>query len=138
MQFQRDHDPHTYNIRAYAPGKISITAPLSSHEDGGPMEVETIQGSCIITPRQVMADWPPQGIEDLAAEHLAALVELDPEVIILGTGETLQFPAPRLGAALVERQIGLEIMDTAAACRTYNILVAEGRMVVAALMNPPA
>jgi uncharacterized protein len=102
------------------------------------MEMETIQGSCVITPRQVMADWPPQGIEDLAAEHLAALAELDPEVVILGTGEILQFPAPRVGAVLVERQIGLEIMDTAAACRTYNILVAEGRMVVAALMNPPA
>jgi uncharacterized protein len=139
MQFQRDHDPHTYNIRAYAPGEISITVPVANQGgNDGPREMETILGSCVIAPQQILPDWPPQGVEELAEEHLTDLLQLDPELVILGTGEQLQFPSARLGAALIAQQIGLEVMDTAAACRTYNILVAEGRKVVAALMNPPA
>jgi uncharacterized protein len=62
------------------------------------------------------------------------LVALAPEVVLLGTGAALRFPAPGITRALVEARIGLEVMDVQAACRTFNILVAEGRAVAAALL----
>jgi len=61
-------------------------------------------------------------------------VPLQPDIVVLGTGASLRFPHPRLTRALLEQRIGLEVMDTAAACRTFNILAAEGRRVAAALM----
>lgn len=138
MQFQRDHDPSVYNIRAYAPGEITITLPLAGETGAaGPVKLECIQGSFIISPHRLLPDWAPRVVSDLTQQHLAEALALEPELVILGTGSRLQFPAPQVGAALIAQQIGLEVMDTAAACRTYNILVAEGRQVVAALMNPP-
>ena len=70
----------------------------------------------------------------LTAEHLEAVLGESTQVLILGTGTRQHFPAPKVQFALLERGIGLEVMDTGAACRTYNILVSEGRDVVAALL----
>jgi uncharacterized protein len=78
--------------------------------------------------------WDAQGFEQLAAAHFEALARLGVEVVLLGTGATLRFPDPRLSRALAEAGIGLEVMDTQAACRTYNILAAEERRVAAALL----
>lgn len=134
MQFQRDHDPAVYNIRAYAPGEITITLPRAT---SGPVELEAIQGSFVISPQRVLPEWAVRAVDEVTDELLAQLLEWEPELVILGTGERLQFPSPQVSQSLIARQIGLEVMDTAAACRTYNILVAEGRRVVAALINPP-
>ena len=86
----------------------------------------------------VLADrvlpWPVPGIEALVAEHLDAILATRPEVVLLGTGARLRFPAPALAAPLARAGIGLEVMDVPAACRTYNILAAEDRAVVAALV----
>jgi len=86
----------------------------------------------------VLADrvlpWSAQGLERLAPEHFAELAALGVEVVLLGTGATLRFPRPRLTRALLEAGVGLEVMDTQAACRTYNILAAEERRVAAALL----
>lgn len=79
------------------------------------------------------AEWPVSRIEDLSREHLAGF-EQGCDVVLLGTGLRQRFPERSLLRPLLEKRIGVEIMDTAAACRTYNVLLAEGRAVVAALI----
>lgn len=91
-------------------------------------------GSLVVLPQQLIAPWRPQGFADLQAEDFAELAKLPVEIVLLGTGEQLRFPHPRLTRALMEKRIGLETMSTAAACRTYNILMGEGRAVAAALL----
>jgi len=79
-------------------------------------------------------DWAPQRFEDLQAMHLSPLAASGAELVILGTGARLRFTPPAWLSAFAEHRVGLEIMDTAAACRTYNILASEGRKVIAALL----
>ncbi len=93
-----------------------------------------IAGSVIVTPTQMLQDWAPEDFSGVSAACLRLLDELEFEVALLGTGASQQFPADNLVAQFASRGIGLEIMDTAAACRTYNILVAEGRTVAAMLL----
>jgi uncharacterized protein len=90
----------------------------------------------IVTPERIVAGWAPGGFDQLSEADFNALAALEPEVALLGTGATLRFPHPRLTRALVDAGIGLEVMDTPAACRTFNILAAEGRKVAAALFLP--
>ena len=78
--------------------------------------------------------WSVDRFADLAEAHFARLVELGPELVIFCSGERLRFVRPVLMRALIDNRIGIETMDTAAACRTYNVLLAEGRSVVAALL----
>lgn len=145
MQVNQDNDIHSYTIRAYTPGSIALTVPYSldgtlSENAAGqtprPLEMETVAGSFIISPRHLLRDWAPTSIDQLQAEHLQALVELEPELVLLGTGPQLCFPDHSILATLHRQRIGVEVMDTAAACRTYNILMTEGRFVVAGLINP--
>jgi uncharacterized protein len=78
--------------------------------------------------------WTHGGFDELAEGDFAALLRLEPEIVLLGTGATIRFPHPRLMRALTDARIGVEVMDTPAACRTFNILAAEGRKVAAALL----
>jgi uncharacterized protein len=78
--------------------------------------------------------WQVHAFDALAVEHFASLAALAPELVIFGSGGRLRFVRPSLLRPLIERRIGVETMDTAAACRTYNVLIAEGRSVVAALL----
>jgi uncharacterized protein len=78
--------------------------------------------------------WNAPSFESLAPSHFSSLVALRPEVVLFGSGRRLRFPPAPLLRPLIEAGIGFEIMDTAAACRTYNVLLAEGRSVVAALL----
>ena len=136
MKFSLEHDFSAYAIRAYRPGQISITLPARLDADTPqPVAVETLSTSLIISPRQLFRDWPLQDISALCSERILELVNFDPEVVLLGTGQQLEFPSPELLAELYRRRIGVEVMDTAAACRTYNILMNEGRHVVAGLIN---
>lgn len=122
MKIQIDNaDPNANVIRSYAPGQVKI-------RDG------VYQASLIVTPTKIISDWPPQSFDDLHASYFEAVVALAPELVILGTGKYLQFPSPAVTRTLTEASVGLEVMDTGAACRTYNILVSEGRKVVAALL----
>lgn len=82
----------------------------------------------------VRADWPATDFVSLTVAHFDYFLELLPEVILLGTGAQQRFPHPELFRSLIERGIAIEFMDTPAACRTYNILVAEDRKVVAAIL----
>jgi uncharacterized protein len=92
------------------------------------------QPSLLVTPDAILTDWQVDGFSTLTAEHFVHIAEQKPEIVLLGTGARLQFPHPRLSVALQQACVGLEVMDTKAACRTYNILVAEGRRVVVGLL----
>ena len=94
--------------------------------------------SFLLAPDRVIEDWPVTSAEQFdlaAAESIAAL---EPEVVLLGTGARQVFPPREAQAALLRRHIGIEVMDNAAACRTYNLLAGEGRRVIAAIMLPAA
>lgn len=78
--------------------------------------------------------WPVDDFESLDETSFDALLALQPELVIFGSGSRLRFPKPAMLKALMARRIGFEAMDTPAACRTYNVLLAEGRAVVAALL----
>jgi uncharacterized protein len=88
----------------------------------------------VLTPEAIVTEWAPQGFDGLTADDFAGLIAGAPEIVLLGTGPKIRFPHPRLTHALTDARIGLEVMDTPAACRTFNILAAEGRKVLAALL----
>ena len=88
----------------------------------------------IVTPERVVTHWANGGFDALTEADFAAVAALQPEVVLLGTGDAIRFPHPRLTRALTDAGIGLEVMDTPAACRTFNILAAEGRKVAAAIL----
>lgn len=90
--------------------------------------------SLVVSGERLVTDWPARSVEDLGADHFAAILELKPEIVLLGTGPVFRFPEPARLAPLHRAGFGVEVMDTPAACRTYNILLGEGRNVVAALI----
>lgn len=90
--------------------------------------------SLIVLPDRLIEDWEAKTFEQLTTEHFQFILSLRPEMVLFGTGAALRFPHPRLTRSLIESGIGIEVMDTAAACRTYNILSAEERRVAAALL----
>jgi len=90
--------------------------------------------SLVLTPDTIVTGWAPAGFERLTEADFARLLEGRPDVVLFGSGPTLRFPTPGLTRALIDARIGLEVMDTPAACRTYNILAGEGRRVTAALL----
>ena len=145
MQFNFELNPHSYTIRAYGPGSVTVTLPLDTEEPApaavdaiGPgasrLRQEVITQSLVITPGRLIRDWPPQTLADLDEAHLQTLLDLKAEVLLLGCGERLRWPDPAVLAPLMKAGIGYELMDTAAACRTYNILMTDGRRVAAALL----
>ena len=92
------------------------------------------RGSVVLLPDTVIEGFAPKGFDALTEDDFASLLAYEPEMVLLGTGERQRFPHPRLLAALASAQVGVEVMDTRAACRTFNILVAEDRKVAAALI----
>ncbi len=114
-------------------GKNRIEAYSS---DGLWINASRYESSLIVTPDEIITDWPPRSPDDLAVQHIERLIETEPEVLLLGTGARLQFPSNKILEPLVRAQIGFEVMDTGAACRAYNFMVGEGRWVVAALLGP--
>ncbi len=93
-----------------------------------------LTSSFIISRGRLVTDWPVSGFEQLDAAAMETVCQLAPELIILGTGSKLQFPDAAITRPVHEAGIGLEVMDTAAACRTYNLLAGDGRQVTAALI----
>jgi uncharacterized protein len=121
MQFNLDMGEGQNQIRAYEPGKITINDKV-------------YQTSVIVTPAQIIPDWEIRHCNQLTEQHINTLLELKPDVILLGTGEDLIFPNTDILMPLTQNAVGIEVMTTAAACRTYNVLMAEGRNVVAAMI----
>ena len=95
---------------------------------------ERYERNIVVAPGRAVTTWDVAGFDALAAADFESLLALGPEIVIFGAGDTLRFPHPKLTRALVEAHVGLEVMDTRAACRTYNILLSEGRKVVAAIL----
>ncbi|MCX7174074.1 MAG: Mth938-like domain-containing protein [Proteobacteria bacterium] len=92
------------------------------------------QASLLLLPDQVEPHWGAAGFDALSETDFAGIAALGCEVLLFGTGRRQRFPRPALLQPLMAARIGVEVMDTAAACRTYNILMAEGRKVAAALL----
>ena len=92
------------------------------------------RSSVIVPWAGAVTPWPVESFEALEAASFEALAAFEPELVIFGSGARLRFPRPALLAPLMARRIGIETMDTPAACRTYNVLLAEGRAVIAALI----
>ncbi|MDQ5878922.1 MAG: hypothetical protein QG616_6 [Pseudomonadota bacterium] len=88
----------------------------------------------VVLPEQLLPEWTAARFETLSEADFAILAGLKAEILLLGTGKTLRFPSPALLQPLMAARIGLEVMDNHAACRTYNILAAEGRKVAAAIL----
>jgi len=115
---------HPNTIKAYGPGTIKIGSRV-------------YEQALIVSPSEIIDDWSPQTPEELQADHIERFLTLDPEIVILGTGARLRFPAPAITRSLMAAGVGFEVMDTASACRTYNVLLGEDRRVVAGLMMIP-
>lgn len=90
--------------------------------------------SIVVLAEEVRNDWVVASFDELSEAHFAYFLVLKPDVLLLGTGTRQRFPHPRLYRALTDAGIGVECMNTPAACRTYNILVAEDRKVIAAIL----
>jgi uncharacterized protein len=124
-------------IHAYNTGTITLAVPTDLQLE---LTVDPETGLCqvseslILTGSQVITSWEPNVLSELTATHMDVVLSLDPELVLLGTGARQQFPPMEVLNRFHRAQIGVEVMDTAAACRTFNILVAEGRYVAAALM----
>jgi len=123
VKFERDDAQGRNTFTGYGEGHVVVNGKRHA-------------SSLVVSAERLITDWPAARIESLTADHLAAIVELKPEIVLLGTGAKFTFPEPSLLAPLYKAGIGVEVMDTPAACRTYNILLGEGRNVVAALIVP--
>ena len=88
----------------------------------------------IVLPDQIIQNWQVSDIDQLTIQHLEDLLSMQPEIILIGTGATFKFPGKSLLKNIASRAISLEVMDTQATCRTYNILSTEGRRVAAAML----
>jgi uncharacterized protein len=118
------HQSHTAGLNvftAYGEGYVAVNN-------------EKHHKNLILLPDTIIHDWSSATVETLAETDMQKLLELGTEIILLGTGNRLRFPSGTLLRPFAPAGIGLEIMDLQAACRTYNILVAEGRKVAAALL----
>ncbi|MES9817505.1 MAG: Mth938-like domain-containing protein [Candidatus Thiodiazotropha sp.] len=120
MKFILDEASDGLSIQRYDQGEVTVSGII-------------YRENCIVLPDRIISAWCPGGYLDLSQEDFSLLAELSPEIVILGTGDRQHFPHPGLTQPLMQNQIGLEVMNTAAACRTYNILMSEGRRVAAAL-----
>jgi len=120
MKLHLSRSANTYLITGYGSDHIQVNG--QRHET-----------SLVLLPDEVITGWA-EHLSRLNQAYFDTLVLRAPEIILLGTGKTLRFPSPALYAGLLKANIGVEVMDTAAACRTYNILVAEGRAVVLGLL----
>ncbi|MBU3657109.1 MAG: hypothetical protein FGM35_03630 [Rhodocyclaceae bacterium] len=96
------------------------------------------EGSVLVCGRDIVTDWAPNGFDGLDAAQFERLGNMGAEIVLFGSGDRQRFPRPELLKALIEKGIGLEVMDTKAACRTYNILVAEGRHVACGVIVEPS
>ena len=121
MRFHLDAPGGLNLVRGYGRGQLRVGE-------------RTHHSSVILTATAIIEGWRPASVQDLTAADLEPVLGLAPEVVLLGTGAHQQFPDSAILRILYEQRIGVEIMDTSAACRTYNVLVSEGRSVAAALI----
>jgi len=120
MKLHLDTSHYYYQIQCYTEESITINDKIYPY-------------SLIVMPTS-LKEWVILNFDSLTTHDFEGLAQLQPQVVLLGTGAKIRFPQSELLIPLIQQQIGIEVMDTAAACRTYNLLVSEGRMVAAALL----
>ncbi len=121
MKFAQDSQEDGYVITAYDDNSVSING-------------KTFSQSLVVASTRLHENWGIADIELLTSSHINLVLSFQPELIIIGTGNNLVFPAVEIYSGIIEHGIGVDFMDTGAACRTYNILMSEGRDVVAGLI----
>lgn len=119
--FNLDNNSAGYQIKSYRPGMVKINDQTYHH-------------SIIVAPEALILDWSITKAQDLTTTHLARALELHPDILLIGTGAEQVFLHVELYGFLINAGVGVEVMSTAAACRTYNALSAESRNVAAALI----
>lgn len=124
MKLQSDPHSGANAITGYGNGYVEINQIPYDH-------------AVILKSDGAISEWPVKSFEELEAGHFAQMVDFKPELVLIGTGSRQRFPKPELLKPLIAAKIGFEIMDSQAACRTYNILVGEGRQVLLALLVEP-
>ncbi len=124
MKLQSDPHSGANTITGYGDGYVEINKTPYAH-------------AVVLSSDGAISEWSAQSFDDLEAHHFSQLIDLKPELILIGTGKRQRFPKPELLKALISAKIGFEIMDSQAAWRTYNILVGEGRQVLLALIVEP-
>jgi uncharacterized protein len=124
MQLTLENPDFRYFLRGVSPEGVLVN------------EVR-IGRSFILSPMTLIEDWRPAGIDELTAEDMEPLLALQPSVVLLGTGSRQRFPSSAVIAACLTRGIGIEVMDNAAAARTFNVLATEARKVVAGFLLEP-
>jgi len=138
MKFVQDNGAEI-RVQGYDPGEIRLHLPRAL-AGNIPVDAETglatLTRSCVLGRDFIDPDWDPSSFAELVPAHLQALTARRPDLVLLGTGGRLIFPAADLLVPLQQAGIGMEVMDTPAACRTFNILASEDRHVVAALFMP--
>lgn len=121
MKFAQDSQEDGYVITAYDDNSVSINGKIFSQ-------------SLVVANTRLKENWDVSDIALLTPNHIETVLSFQPELIIIGTGNRLVFPAIEIYSGIIEHGIGVDFMDTGAACRTYNILMSEGRDVVAGLI----
>jgi len=121
MALAEDNISGRYSIQAYERDQITINERVYTQ-------------SLVLSPNSLIDSWPVNSVSQLETENLECIFELNPDVILLGTGEKQIFPDMHILGHFAQRGFGVEVMNTGALCRTYNILVAEDRQVVAAFI----
>ena len=121
MRLSLDNNQQSYLINAYSEHSVTINGQVYGE-------------SVVVCREQLRSDWLPKEFALLSEAHFEQVLTLKPELVLLGTGSKQHFPHPRLVRSLIEHGIGVEAMSTPAACRTYNILLTEGRQVAAMLI----
>ena len=124
----------TIDLKLHQEASGALNTITSYGADYVAINLQRHEGSIIVMPESPVIQWPVKSFEALTPENFDALLELAPEVVVFGSGSRLRFPHPRITARLAQQRIGVETMDFGAACRTYNILMSEGRRVAAALL----
>lgn len=123
MQLSQENPDFNYVLRGVSAAGVLVNQ-------------ETLERSFLLTPHVLVADWRPTAADQLTPDDMQAVIALEPALVLLGTGPRQRFPSPAVMASLLTRGIGIEVMDNAAAARTFNVLATEGRRVVAAFLLP--
>lgn len=121
MKMTEDKGEARYIINAHEPGQVTINHSVYTR-------------SLIVSPEQLIESWRPRSMDELQSEDVEVILAAGPEIVLLGTGNRQRFPATQILRRFLEAGVGCEVMDNAAACRTYTVLMAERRRVAAALL----
>ena len=136
MKFTLDSGPGRCRIRSSDNSQLQVLyspQELDNAEGRSTIQELNFSSSVLITPDKPL-DWRPQNFAEVTREDFAELLEYSPEIVLFGSGDRLQFPGQEMTMDLIPAGVGFEVMNTPAACRTYNLLMMEGRQVVAALL----